>query len=382
MKVAMVGTHRVKCGVGKYSEELSNELSKMCELKIFAEKTTDEIPPLDPNINLLYDRCYIRGQSYDEMLSKIIEYKPDIVHIQFESSMYYESYDPTNSPFLSFLNNLHLNGIKTCLTFHNIIPFPNFSSVEVQKVTDWYNSLNSYIIVGNDLVRNELLKWAPDLKVKVIPLGAPIYDAIDFDTAADKLGKPKDKIYIVQTGFYGADKGMLQLVQTLPKLIKKYPNIQLVFAGGLHPTAPEAWRIHVKETIREIIKLNLVPYVTLLGKFVPEDEVNLWLGLSSVVMLNYHWVSGLYSASASGKRVLCSNRPIIMNQQDVRLSEFPDGLTCCKTDDEHMFEAIDKCLTDKIYAKKIASGAVEYAHITQFYNVAMEHMVVYGDCLK
>ncbi len=381
MRLGIVSTFLQKCGVSAYNEELSNHLSKLCELKLFAEETLEEQPPLDSSIVLPYERCYKRGETYDKMLSKILEYKPDVVHIQFESSMYNESYQP-ESPFLKFLDNLHLNRIKTCITLHNVLPFPNFTSEEVQNISSWYKSLNSKLIVGNEAMRNEFLKWAPNAKVNVIPLGSPIFTSVSFEEALEKLKMPKDKIYIVQTGFWGADKGMVQLVKLLPELLKFNPQIQLAFAGGLHPMAPEAWKIHVRETIREIIRLGLTKNVTLLGKFVPEEEVNLWLGLASIVMLNYHPVSGLYSASASGKRVLCANRPIIMNVLDVRLSEFTNDVNCCKGNDENMLTVIEKCLTDKVYCEKIALGALEYAHKTRFSNIVHEHMKIYGESIN
>ena len=37
MKVAIVSTFRVMCGIGLYTENLVNELSKLTELKVFAE---------------------------------------------------------------------------------------------------------------------------------------------------------------------------------------------------------------------------------------------------------------------------------------------------------------------------------------------------------
>jgi glycosyltransferase involved in cell wall biosynthesis len=378
MKIAMVTTWRTACGVAKYTEELCNELSKLCELRIFAEHTQKELEPINKDANIFYKRCYIRGGSYQEELEEILDYKPDLVHVQFESSMYSESYNP-NSLHLKFLDTLHINGIRTCMTFHNVLPFPNFVNNEVQQIALWYSSLNNKVIVGNETTKNEFLKWNKNIDISVIPLGSTIFDSITKEEALKKLGL-SNKIYIIQPGFYGADKGMVQLVKLMPELLQKFPNIHLVFAGGLHPLAPDAWKIHTKECLKEIIKLNLIKYVYPLGKFLSEDELNVWLGLSDIVMLNYHWVSGLYSASASGHRVLCTNRPIIMNSQDVRLSEFQDGIQCCKADDAHMVEAISKCLSDKLYADKIAKGAIDYAHETSFESIAKKHMEIYEKC--
>ena len=380
MRVGVVTTWKIPCGVGKYTEQLCNELLDKVELKIFAEKTSNELEPLDPNKNIPYERCYVRGESYSELLQKISDYNPDIVHIQFETSMFQETYS-YHSSFLDFLNALHAKNIKTVVTFHTIIPRPNFNNEETHQVTMWYNSLNSKGIVGNDAVKNELLKWAPNFDVSTIPLGSTIFNSISKEEAAEKLKLDKNRIYIVQPGFFGADKGMTQLVNLMPQILYKYPNACLVFAGGLHPMAPEAWRAHTKECIIEIIKSKLTKNVIMLGRFVPEEELNLWLGLADIIMQNYHWVSGLYSASANAHRLLCANRPIIMNAQDVRLSEFTNDVHCAKAIDNNMLEVILKCLENKDFAKQISEGAVRYAHETTFESAAKKHIELYEKCI-
>ena len=376
MKIAMVSTWRIPCGVAKYTEELCNDLSNFCELKVFAEYTQAELEPINPDINISYERCYVRGEPFDNLGQKILEYKPNVVHVQFESSMFAESYN-SSSLLLKSLKTLQAKGIKTVLTFHTVIPFQNWNTEEVQQLKYWYNNLNSNVIVGNEMVRNEFLKWNNDAKISVIPLGSTIFNPVERSEAAAKLNMDANKIYIVQPGFYGPDKGMIQLVKLLPAIIQKYPNLQLVFAGGLHPLAPEAWKSRTRACIGEIIKLNLTKNVILLGKFVSENELNLWLGLANIVMQNYHWVSGLYSASANAHRLLCANRPIIMNSKDVRLFEFADGVQCCKADESTMLEAVDKCLSNIEYANKISAGAVKYAYETSFKSAAEKHLEVY-----
>jgi glycosyltransferase involved in cell wall biosynthesis len=382
MKVAIISTYRCACGVAKYTEELCNDLSTLCELKIFAEHSQQELEPINPNVNISYERCYIRGEPFDNLYQKILEYKPEVVHTQFETSMQNESYSYSHpSFFLNFLRELQKSQFKTVITFHTILPHPDFSNSEIQEITSWYSNLNSKAIVGNETVKKELLKWNPNADVTAIPLGSTLFNAISKTEAAEKLNMDKDKIYIVQPGFYGADKGMVQLVRLMSSLTKINPNIKLVFAGGLHPMAPEAWRQHTRDCIKEIIKLKLTNNIIMLGRFVPENELNLWLGLSDVVMQNYHWVSRLYSASANGHRLLCCERPIVMNAQDVRLSEFVNDVHCAKADDSNMEQVVLKCLENKVYAKKISEGALKYAHETTFEFVAKKHMDLYKNAI-
>ena len=726
MKVSMVSTWRTACGVAEYCERLCNALSKNIELKIISEMTARELPSINPEIEIPYIRCYIRGGAYDGTLKNILEFNPDVVHIQFESSMYQESYNPAGL-YMQFLDSLHQHGFKTVMTFHNIIPKPSWLNDEIKQITNWYNSLGSKVICGNEATTNEFLKWAPSSDTSTILLGSTIFDAVPREEAISKLKLDKDNIYIVQPGFYGcydentfaltrngiksykelkigdevlslnpetkeveytdilditisdydgimyhfkgrsidllvtpnhnmmietphtkrlyfdtaenfakkylcelrfpysngwkgknekifafpfcdckintrdflylmgiyigdghydknnnvtylyipetdkrrkkieevlnrlkikwhiwntrkskdiyftdnhfvkyfkecgtnayqkcipsylleyspelliylydglidsdgyygpqnkegnynnksyytispflvsglielftklgkhttigetdaheyiicgrkchikksyrlsssrgpkqlckisereikyvtqkkytgivwcvttknknflvirngkvnfcgnSDKGMIQLVKAMPEILKKYPRAKLVFAGGLHPFAPEAWKVHTRDCIKEILKLKLTESIVMLGRFIDETELNLWLGAANIIMLNYHWVSGLYSASASSHRVLCSERPIIMNSEDVRLSEFNDGINCCKTDDSHLVYSILKCLEDDTYSSKISAGALAYAHETTFEKIAEKHLSIYKELLN
>jgi hypothetical protein len=58
MKVAAISTFRTQCGVGLYQEDLSYELTKLCDLKIFAEELSPpqtETQPLRIDIKVEYE---------------------------------------------------------------------------------------------------------------------------------------------------------------------------------------------------------------------------------------------------------------------------------------------------------------------------------------
>ena len=119
MRLGIISTFRDFCGIAKYTENLVNELSKLVELKVFAEILEPpqvETELINPNIKIDFERCWRRYQNFEDLEKKIIEYSPSIAHIQFVAGLFNElSFNP-NSPFQKFLSNLRQKGIKIIIT--------------------------------------------------------------------------------------------------------------------------------------------------------------------------------------------------------------------------------------------------------------------------
>ena len=374
MKVGMITTWRVPCGVAKYTEKLCDKLSKLVDLKVYAEvvhQQSHEDPKIAEN-PIPYVRCWKRGEPLDKLYYSIVDDLPNIVHIQFESAMYNENMFAPKTYLTKLLDKLHKAGIKTVLTLHNV---PAFNPTVLYG--GWYEHVNSHFIVTNKLMEKELKKWYKDAKITVIPLGSTIFQPTDKYVARKKLELPQQKYIILQFGFYGYDKGMLPLIEAVPTILKDIPDAILVFAGSIHPLAPQIHKDYLHKCIQTAYKLRLQGKVMFTGRFLTEEETNLWLSASDIIAINHQYVFGLYSSSASAHRVLCSNVPIIMNSQDVRLSEFQDKVNCLKATNTELATKIVELSRDQELQRKIVSGALKYAYQTSFKSIAESHLGVY-----
>ena len=379
LKVAGVSTFRVPCGVAKEWERLAYELSSLVELKTYAEiihSGSHEEEPINPNIALNYIRDWKRGKSFDKLYEDIIQGIPDLVHISYESAMYNEGMF-SESLLLQLIRRLHEANIKTVITLHNV---PEFQPTVYYA--GWYNKLDSQIIVTNRLMERELLKWEPEARVTTIPPGSTIFTCIDKTEARTILNLPQDKYIITQVGFYGYDKGMLPLIEAMPKILSDIPNAYLVFAGSIHPLAPPIHRDYVKQCIKKAVELNLQNYVKFVGRFLTEEEITQYISVSDMLAINHQYVFGLYSSSASAHRVLASGKPTIMNSADVRLSEFRDGEHCVKVTNENLAEKIVSLSKDVGLQQRLYKGALEYANKTSFSEITKNHLSVYKSCVK
>jgi hypothetical protein len=375
MRVGIVSTFRVTCGVGIYCEQLSEELSKLCDLKIFAENL---IPPQVENAPLgqspiNYERCWLRGGNYESLQQKILEYKPDIVHVQFVSGLFSSlDYNP-DSAFQKFISNLRVAGIKPVLTFHDIPEYPHYQGGNPQ-MQKWYEKLQAKFIVLNINMSACLREWYQQADITLIPLGTPFCKTYDKMEAREKLKLNKDDFILMQLGFYGVDKGMLEIIEALPNM--KIPNLKLVFAGGFHPLTVDVHRQHVKECIVKALKLGVAKQIVFVNKLLTEDEMDLWGSASDMLILNHKLVFS-HGGSASAHRILQFKKPIVMSDSP-KLSEFIDKVQCVKTPSNRIAETVNGLYADKVLQEKISQGAYEHALKTSFKAVAEKHLEVYN----
>jgi len=395
----MVSTFRCVCGIAKYLEELAYPLSKLCDLKIFAEVIHQQLAenePINPEMPLNYIRCWKRGEPYDNLIKEIEEFSPEVLHFQFQNYMFNEDLRSTASSFISMVNGFTKKGTSVFITLHDVIAFDPLGELfSSNPRTTWYSALKGItFIVTNKAEQEELKKWAPSSKSYIVPLGATLFEPKEKRDSQREIGipewdsrlgfhSPKPErldFYIIQPGFYGADKGMLQLIEQMPRVNKEIPGAVLVFAGSIHPLAPEGHRRYVKECLKQAMRVK--PQggkVSFLPKFFSDDELNTVLSAADVLVLN-HDQSLYVGSSACAKRILCAGKPLIFSDSDPRLSEFEDGKHCLKIGRTRNFsEAVREIYNNPSLREKLVNGAREYALETSFERIAEKHMVVYNE---
>lgn len=372
-RIGMVSTWRVQCGVAKYTEALCQELNKIVELTVYAEdiwQQEKEEPPIAEGVRTV--RCWHRHEEpYDRLYNHIVEDLPDIVHIQYDGAMY------SQKAVVKLTDRLHKAGIKTVITLHEV---PKFNPTLF--VGEWYKNVNSCFITTNKLMDKELKKWFSKAKTTIIPLGSTLFSPVSRMDARNKLKLPHNIFLIVQFGYYGMDKGMEPLIKAIPKILEEIPNAILAFPGGLHPLAPSIHKNYMKQCLKTALKLGLQNKILFPGKLLFGKEIDLWLSAANILVLNHQPIFGTYSASACGHRILCAKRPIIMNADATRLSEFEDGVHCLKAKNEELADKIITLSKNYRLQNRIIKGALKYAQETSFKNIAQKHLEVYKNVGK
>lgn len=145
-------------------------------------------------------------------------------------------------------------------------------------------------LVLSDVVEKGIRKMYPDKKVFRSTL--PIYDCYGFDLsisktdARKKLGINEKKKVLLFFGYIRPYKGLMNLIEAMPLLIKEDENYFLLIVGEFYESKDKY--------IEKIKELNLKNYVMIVDEFVPNEEVGIYYLSSDLVVLPYN------SATQSG----------------------------------------------------------------------------------
>lgn len=194
-------------------------------------------------------------------------------------------------------------------------------------------------------VSTYLVKLAKSLgidesKFIVIPNGVDIskFQVLDKSECRVKLGIRQDKKVIISVGALVERKGHHRVIETLPGLIKKHPDLLYIVIGG--GSVEGDMSIALNE---QILELSLTKHVRFTGE-IPHNKVNEFLCASDVFALSTRfegWANVFFEAMACGLPVITTN--ICGNAEVVRNGE--NGLLVPFGNREALAAVIDKALT-------------------------------------
>lgn len=145
-------------------------------------------------------------------------------------------------------------------------------------------------LVLSDVVEKGIRSMYPEKKVFRSTL--PIYDCYGFDSslskneARKKLGISDEKKVLLFFGYVRAYKGLMNLIEAMPVLLKESQDYFLLIVGEFYESKDKYF-----ERIKE---LGIQKNVLIIDEFVPNEEVGIYYSAADVVVLPYN------SATQSG----------------------------------------------------------------------------------
>lgn len=145
-------------------------------------------------------------------------------------------------------------------------------------------------LVLSDVVEQGIRKLYPDKKIYRSTL--PIYDCYGFDNslskndARKKLGIDESKKVLLFFGYIRPYKGLMNLIESMPILLKEDENYFLLIVGEFYESK--------EKYFEKINELGLGKSVLVIDEFVPNEEVGIYYSAADVVILPYN------SATQSG----------------------------------------------------------------------------------
>jgi teichuronic acid biosynthesis glycosyltransferase TuaC len=159
------------------------------------------------------------------------------------------------------------------------------------------------VAVSRSLKDVAIALGTPDTKVRVIPNGVDTAHFAPSSRAAarERLGLPLTSTIVLSVGGVNEGKGHHRIVQLLPSLLERHPNLLYVIVGGERPGDTSRPRIE-----RMVATNDLRDHVWFAGER-SHDEIPLWMAASDLFCLatrSEGWANVLLEAMACGLPVV------------------------------------------------------------------------------
>lgn len=277
---------------------IGNYLPRQCGIATFTTDLVEGISTEAPDINcwaaVMNDKP--EGYPYPDKVrfeinqNKLNDYRTasqflninqtDIVCLQHEYGIFGGT---AGSHLLKLLGDLRMPVVTT---LHTVLkdPAPEYRAVMCQ-LSDLSDKLVVMSHKASDFLRD--IYSVPEEKIVFIHHGIPDTPFIDSSFYKDKFGVEGKKV-LLTFGLLSPNKGIENMLQALPAIINKHPDVAYIILGATHPhilkSHGDAYRIELQQLVR---KLDIGEHVIFQNRFVELSELCEFLGIADIYVTPY-----------------------------------------------------------------------------------------------
>jgi len=303
----MIGpVYPYKTGLSYYVGLLYRQLAKNHEVKLYSYSMQypeflykKQQKDYEDDIVKVDDASFVLNSanpfSWISLAVKINKEKPDIVIFQW--------LHPYFAPCYSVLERLLSKKIKIVYNCHNAYPHERFP---LDKFLTKYTLKKADLVVAHSKSDADALsEMMPELNVEVNP--HPVYEFFKIKDmskaeARKMLNLSEEDKVLLFFGLVREYKGLKHLLNAMPNIIKKYPEIKLLIAGDFAGGRPSYDEMIDELKIAECVRIH--------DGHIPIPDVEKYFAASDIVVLPYESAtqSGVIQASYGfEKPVLATN---------------------------------------------------------------------------
>jgi glycosyltransferase involved in cell wall biosynthesis len=204
----------------------------------------------------------------------------DVLCVQHEFGIYGGS---AGSHLLTLLKEVRMPVVTT---LHTILSEPNAAQ---RKVMEELVRRSDRLVVmaqkGADILRETY--GVPDAKVDLIPHGIPDLPFIDSSFYKAELGV-EGRMVLLTFGLLGPGKGIENVIEALPEIVKRHPNVVYLVLGATHPHLVardgESYRLGLERLAED---RGVKEHVIFYNRFVSLDDLKEFIGATDIYLTPY-----------------------------------------------------------------------------------------------
>jgi len=367
-----------ECGIATFTEDLVTAMNKKFNpvLKSKVIALTEKAEMYNYGEDVLLE---LNKDDIDDFIltAKKINENPEVklVCIQHEFGLFGGGYGNYIIPFLETVEK------PVVITFHSVLPDPDENR---QKIVRFICSKCAAIVVMAESAIEILNKDydVPKEKIHVVHHGIPSSSLIPSNYFKKKL-KLENRTVLSTFGLLSKGKGVEYMIKSLPKLVKKYPDLLYIIMGETHPVVRKKGGEKYRNKLMKLVgKLGLHENVKFYNKYLTLQQIVRYLLASDIYVctnLERNQISSgtLSYALGCGKAIVSTPilyaEEMLANDRGV-LAEFKNPASYTK--------AIDKILRNPQLKSKIERNAYAFGRKMIWPNVATRYLNIFNKVVK
>jgi len=363
-----------KCGIATFTQDLTMAMDKKFNPKIKSKilamnRNSASIPNYPDDVIFQINRDNI--QEYSNIAKKINEDGGiKLVNIQHEFGIFGGGHGKNIIHFVENLNK------PLGITFHSVSPNPDDERKEIVRSI---SKKASFLIVMNkfatEILRND---YDVDKDIAIIPHGV---HPVEFDTRKKEIidSDYNDKITLLSFGFIKSIKGYEYVIEAMPEVVKKFPNVRYLIVGGTHPHDDrKVVRNYINLLEKKIDELQLRKHVKLYDRYLTLSEIINYIKAADIYIapqLNPNQItSGTISyAMGCGKAVIST--PTLHAKEMITPER---GLLTKFRDSKSFSDAIIKVLSNPSLKASMEKNSYAFTRNMTWPSVAESHMDLFN----
>jgi glycosyltransferase involved in cell wall biosynthesis len=363
-----------ECGIATFTKDLTsaiNELNPEYLAEIIA--VTD---PYHKDYDYPWEVKFRIKQenfsSYTAAADYINQSSAEIVHIQHEFGLFGGEQGEYLIPFMNCLQK------PIAVTLHTVLQKPSAKNLEV--VRQMFKMAEVFIVISQiaaDRLR-EVYKLKGKCKIVVIPHGVFDFPKVDSDKYKSRIGLKGKKI-LMSHGLINPDKGIEDVILSLPKIVKKFPEVVYLIVGKTHPLIKKHYGEEYRKRLKDLAKkLGVGSNVVFRNRFMPFDRLVDYIQAADIDLslhLKQDQISSGTLAKAIGAGKVCLATPYYYAREVLAKGR---GIIVPMHDPQKLAKEIIELFSHPKKMEQIRSCAYEYGRKMIWSNVALKHLDLFS----
>ena len=277
---------------------LGDYLPRLCGIATFTHDLCESVAAAAPEADCFVGAVNDRAEGYDypqrvrfEFLEKDLDsYRraadflnfnnADILCVQHEFGIYG---GPAGSHLLALLKEVRMPVVTT---LHTILRNPNPSQRQVMlELAQRSDRLVVMAQKGAEILRDTYR--VSDSKIDIIPHGIPDMPFVDSSFYKPQFGVEGRKV-LFTFGLLGPGKGIEHVIEALPEIVRRHPNVVYLVLGATHPQLVAREGERYRLTLERLADdRGVKDHVIFYNRFVSSEDLREFIGATDIYLTPY-----------------------------------------------------------------------------------------------